>query len=303
MSTDFCNVCPRNCNIDRNVKNNGYCRTTNDFYISSIVIHKGEEPPISGEKGICNVFFAHCNLQCVYCQNYQISDNKTDADLFKMDFEEVIKKIISILDKGINVLGFVSPSHFPEQMIIIINELHKRKHFPTIVYNSNGYDKIETLKKIEKYVDVYLPDLKYSDVQIAKKYSGASDYPEIAFKAIKEMFRQKGDMFFINKQGYAESGLIIRHLILPNNIPNSLKILDFIANELSRNVHISLMSQYYPTHKAFEYADLSRTITKTEYEEVKQKLKDLNLNNGWIQELQSNKYYRPDFKNKNPFVD
>lgn len=299
--TKNCTICPRNCNVNRNEKATGYCKSKNGFFISSIFVHLGEEPPISGDKGICNVFFTHCNLQCVYCQNIQISDNNIPAENFELSFEETISQIKTILDTGIDILGFVSPSHFVEEMIQIIKELKKQKYFPTIVYNSNGYDKIETLQRLEKYVDVYLPDLKYSDSEIAKIYSGAKDYPKIAYAAIKEMYRQKGDMLFINSEGYAESGLIIRHLVLPNNVENSQKILRFIANELSPKIHISLMSQYYPTAKAFEYPEISRTINQKEYKTVVNEMKKLDLNNGWIQELSSNDFYRPDFENDNPF--
>ncbi|MBN2891907.1 MAG: radical SAM protein [Bacteroidales bacterium] len=296
-----CTICPRNCNVDRNEKASGYCRTKNGFFISSITVHHGEEPPISGSKGICNVFFAHCNLQCIYCQNFQISDNKNPADKFELSFEETINQIKKILDSGINILGFVSPSHFVEQMIQIIKELNQQKYFPTIVYNTNGYDKIETLQKLEKYVDIYLPDLKYSDSEIAKKYSGAKDYPQIAFEAIKEMHRQKDDLLYTNRDGYAESGMIIRHLVLPNHIENSLNILRFIANEISQDIHVSLMSQYYPTANAFNFSEISRTLNQNEYKKVVAEMKKLNLNNGWIQELSSNDFYKPDFEKEKPF--
>lgn len=303
MKINYCNICPRKCETPKNNKFSGYCKTENGYFISSIFAHRGEEPPISSNKGICNVFFAHCNLQCVYCQNYEISDNKTPLKLFKMSLNTVISKISSILDTGINILGFVSPSHFVPQTIKIIQELHKKKYFPTIVYNTNAYDKISTLKKLEKYVDIYLPDLKYALNSLAKKYSDAYDYPKIAFAALKEMYRQKGSTLIINKNGYAESGLIIRHLVLPGNIENSIKILRFIANELSTKVHISLMSQYYPAYKAFDYPELSKTLTKKEYQKAIEEMKKLNLTNGWIQALESHINYRPNFKSDKPFYE
>ena len=155
-----CEVCPRKCKTNRTTSDKGYCKTDNGIYVASVFAHKGEEPPISGNKGICNVFFSHCNLQCVYCQNYQISRNNAPNENFKISLNQVVEKIIAILDTGINSVGFVSPSHFIPQMIEIINELNNRKYFPIIVYNSNGYDTIESLQLLEKYVDVYLPDLK-----------------------------------------------------------------------------------------------------------------------------------------------
>jgi putative pyruvate formate lyase activating enzyme len=296
-----CNVCPRNCNVNRYETNKGYCRIDAGFYIASIFPHKGEEPPISGDKGICNVFFAHCNLQCVYCQNYQISRNKIAPDKYKMTLEQVVQKITDILDTGIQTLGFVSPSHFVPQIIQIIDRLHQLKYFPTIVYNTNAYDNVDSLKILESYVDVYLPDFKYIENDISQKYSLAKNYPEIAIAAIKEMYRQKGDYLIINKNGYAESGMIIRHLILPNNVENSLKILDFIANEISTNIAISLMSQYYPTAEAFKFPELSRPINSAEYQKVVQRAKKLGLTNGWIQQMDSKSNYKPDFEKEIPF--
>ena len=301
MILSNCNICPRNCNTNRTETASGYCRTKDGLYISSIFVHQGEEPPIIGDKGICNVFFAHCNLQCVYCQNIQISNNKISTKSFKMTLDEAVNQITTILDTGVDVVGFVSPSHFVPQMIEIIKKLNELKYFPTIVYNTNAYDKVETLKILESYVDVYLPDLKYSDDKIALKYSKAKDYPQVAFAAVKEMFRQKGDLLFINKKGYAESGIIIRHLVLPNNIENSLNILQFIAKNISTEIHISLMSQYFPTAKSFEYPEISRTISEKEYNIIVAEMNKLNLKKGWIQELDSNNSYKPNFENEVPF--
>jgi len=296
-----CNYCPRNCNTNRYKSNNGYCKTDYDYYISSIFSHKGEEPPISGNKGICNVFYAHCNLQCVYCQNYQISDNRVSAEKHKMPFDIVIKKITDILDTGIDILGFVSPSHFVPQTIQIIEKLKERNYHPTTVYNTNAYDKVESLKLLEKHIDIYIPDFKYSDTNIAKKYSFVSDYPSVALNAIKEMYRQKGHNLYINKTGYAESGIIIRHLILPNNVQNSINILHTITKNLSKNIHISLMSQYYPAYKAQRHPELLRPINSTEYLRVVNEAKKIGLTNGWIQKLESNNNYRPNFEKNKPF--
>ena len=300
---EICYVCPRNCKTNRETSDLGYCRTDAKYYVANVLIHKGEEPPISGERGICNVFFAHCNLQCVYCQNYQISRNSIPAKNFLIGEDELIKSITDILDKGIDSLGFVSPSHFVPQVIQIIKKLNEKGYFPIIIYNSNGYDSIESLRQLESYVDVYLPDFKYAFSEIAKKYSKAADYPDVAFAAIKEMYRQKGSHLFLNSKGYAESGIIIRHLILPNNVENSIEVLRFIANEISSDIHISLMSQYYPTFKAFDYPEISRTLSKKEYDTVKKEAEKLGLANGWFQEMESNEYYKPDFDNVKPFED
>ncbi len=295
-----CKLCPRECSIDKLNTDRGVCRTKAGYYVASVVVHKGEEPPISGEKGICNVFFAHCNLQCVYCQNYQISKNNTDIERYKMSLSELIDKIVSILDTGINMLGFVSPSHFPLEVIEIVKALYKRGYFPTIVYNTNAYEKVETLRMLEPYVDVYLPDLKYMDSALAAKYSKARDYPQVASLAIKEMIRQKGDDLIIDKNGYAISGVIIRHLVLPSHIENSIAVLRFIAS-ISQNIYISLMSQYFPTADAYKYPEINRTVYPSEYQKVVEEAIRLNLTNGWIQDIQSHQHYIPDFNYDHPF--
>jgi putative pyruvate formate lyase activating enzyme len=298
----YCTLCPRDCGIDRTKGEKGYCGLDDKIYISSICIHKGEEPPVSGPHGICNVFFAHCNLQCVYCQNYQISDNKFVADRYEMTLETAVNKIIDILDKGIPALGFVSPSHQIPQMLSIIEELRKRSYEPVIVYNSNGYDKVETLKELEGIVDVYLPDFKYSDAVLSKELSDAPDYPEIALKAIKEMYRQKGSLLITNDSGYAESGLIIRHLILPGEVENSLAVLKAAAEDISPKINISLMSQYWaPKH--FEREALNDKIKEADYLSVIEEMNRLGLDNGWVQEFDSHNNYRPDFNRIHPFED
>ncbi|MFA7124185.1 MAG: radical SAM protein, partial [Candidatus Delongbacteria bacterium] len=266
----------------------------------SICIHKGEEPPVSGPNGICNVFFSHCNMQCVYCQNFQISDNKFAANSYEMTLETAVNKIIDILDKGIPALGFVSPSHQIPQMLSIIEELHKRSYKPIIVYNSNGYDKVETLKELEGIVDVYLPDFKYCDSVLSKELSDAPDYPATALKAIKEMYRQKGSLLITNDSGYAESGLIIRHLILPGLAQNSIRLLGTITKEVSPEVHISLMSQYFPP-KTLSPSYLNYKITEEEYRLVTDEMERLGLYNGWLQEYDSQNNYRPDFNKEHPF--
>lgn len=296
----YCTLCPRDCGIDRTKGDKGYCGLDDKIYISSICIHKGEEPPVSGPNGICNVFFSHCNMQCVYCQNFQISDNKFAANSYEMTLETAVNKIIDILDKGIPALGFVSPSHQIPQMLSIIEELHKRSYKPIIVYNSNGYDKVETLKELEGIVDVYLPDFKYCDSVLSKELSDAPDYPATALKAIKEMYRQKGSLLITNDSGYAESGLIIRHLILPGLAQNSIRLLGTITKEVSPEVHISLMSQYFPP-KTLSPSYLNYKITEEEYRLVTDEMERLGLYNGWLQEYDSQNNYRPDFNKEHPF--
>lgn len=296
-----CALCPRDCHVDRINGKAGYCKADASFSISSICIHQGEEPAISGDKGICNIFFTNCNLQCIYCQNFQISSNKYDYQSCKLELQEVLRQIIRILSKGINIVGFVSPSHFIPQVKVIVNSLRELGYDPTFVYNTNAFDKVESLKSLEPFIDVYLPDLKYSDNTISKKYSDAGDYPEVAKEALKEMFRQVGSGLAIDGNGYATSGLLIRHLVLPGHVENSKDVLRFIARELSPDTHISLMSQYYPTHHVSSHPVLGRTLRYREYKAVVDELESLGFSNGWVQHLDSHENYRPDFMNENPF--
>lgn len=261
----------------------------------------GEEPFISGKYGICNVFFSHCNMQCIYCQNHQISRNDEKAITFEKELEEILQEITEILDAGAKALGFVSPSHFIPHVKVIISELNKTGRKPVTVFNTNGYDKAETIRQLEGLIDVYLPDFKYMDDHLGKLYSGTSDYSNYATKAILEMYRQKGSTLLINDEGYAESGLIIRHLVLPGHIDNSLAVLRFIAEEISTNVHISLMSQYHPTKNVLNHPDLGRYLTTDEYDAVISEMEKLGFRKGWIQELKSANFYKPDFLNSHPF--
>jgi putative pyruvate formate lyase activating enzyme len=296
-----CDICPRACHADRFTSKLGYCKSGTGFNISSICIHKGEEPVISGKNGICNIFFTHCNLQCIYCQNYQISDNSLSGDFSEMDFGEVVQRLTTILDTGINHVGFVSPSHFIPQIKIIINSIRSWGYDPVWVYNTNGYDKDETLRSLEGMIDVYLPDFKYMEHSLADEYSDAPDYPDVVARALKEMYRQKGPVLHLDSDEKAESGIIIRHLVLPGHSENSVKVLNFIADELSPKLYVSLMSQYYPTPRVSCHARLNTTVSNEEYSQVVSELDRLEMSNGWIQELSSSIHYRPDFLSENPF--
>ncbi len=247
------------------------------------------------------MFFTRCNLQCIYCQNYQISRNQGKIVSYPLSLGQVIEKIISVLDTGIDMLGFVSPSHCIVQMKSIIAELHRLERHPVIVMNTNAYDRVETLGELEGLVDVWLPDFKYMDPGLSKDYSDALDYPEIAAKSIREMYRQKGAALYCNDEGLAESGLIIRHLILPGHIENSLQVLRYIAEEISASVHISLMSQYYPPEPAADHPIIGRTLRADEYERVREEAELLGFHRGWMQEPESSSLYRPDFVREHPF--
>ncbi len=297
--SNLCINCPHLCGARREENDLGICNSDRNYNISSIVIHHGEEPVISGTKGICNIFFSHCNLQCIYCQNYQISRNVEKN--FPIRLEELTDKIISILDTGVPSVGFVSPSHMADQVMDIIDSLHASGRKPIYVWNTNGYDRVRTLRIFENKIDVFLPDFKYSNAVLGMTLSGIKDYPEKALKAIREMVRQRGTSVTLNDDGLVESGVIIRHLILPGHVENSKACLKLIAEEISPSVNISLMSQYHPVPGLSRFPELQRTITREEYEEVLDEYYRLGFYRGWTQELESESIYNPDFLRKDPF--
>jgi putative pyruvate formate lyase activating enzyme len=296
-----CTLCPRECRVNRLNGELGFCKSDAGFNISSICVHKGEEPVISGKKGICNIFFPHCNLQCIYCQNHDISRNTGNCYSETLSFEEVIERICTTLEQTENIVGFVSPSHYIPQTMAIIRGLHEVGKKPVIVYNTNGYDKVESLQMLEGLVDIYLPDFKYIDSALALEYSQALDYPEVAKSALKEMYRQKGSTLIVNENGIAESGIIIRHLLLPCASAQSIDILRYIAEEISPKIHISLMSQYFPTSMVVKHPVLKRNITFDEYNKIVEAFHELGFYRGWVQELESHASYHPDFSNEKPF--
>lgn len=301
LSVDDCRLCPRECGADRAKGDYGYCNSGGSLHISSVCVHRGEEPAISGKHGICNIFFSSCNLQCIYCQNHQVSSNKGDAAGKEYSLAAILDKICDLLDVGCKAVGFVSPSHCIPQLVSIIEGLHARGRSPVFVYNSNGYDKAESLRALEGLIDIYLPDFKYMEPGIAGRYSDAPDYPEVAAAALKEMYRQKGPVLHYLDDIHASSGIIIRHLVLPGAIQNSKKVLRFIADELSVKIHVSLMSQYYPTPAVASHQQLGRSITKAEYRAVAAEMERLGFINGWLQDFESNLNYRPDFSKEHPF--
>jgi putative pyruvate formate lyase activating enzyme len=300
ISLKHCQLCPRHCGVNRTIGESGYCKSGVKPLLSSVCIHHGEEPVISGEKGICNVFFAHCNLQCVFCQNHQISRNDSQATDLEYDTESLVRKIISVMEKSkTDMLGFVSPTHFSLQMVEVIKRLHHQGYKPTVVYNTNGYETPAVLEMLSDYVDVYLPDFKYSDNALASRFSDVSDYFEKTLDALKIMYAQKGATLKIDNHGVARSGIVIRHLILPGQVENSLGVLRAIA-DIDPNIHLSLMSQYYPPFQ-FPFQELNRHLYHSEYETVIEEMEALGMENGWIQALESAENYRPDFDNEHPF--
>jgi putative pyruvate formate lyase activating enzyme len=296
-----CTLCPRECGVDRLVAADGYCRSDAGLNISSICIHRGEEPAISGPHGICNIFFTGCNMRCIYCQNHDISRPGSSGGNQTGTIESVLNRIEGILSKGIKGVGFVSPSHVVPQVKAIIRGLKSRGLDFITVYNTNGYDKVETLRSLSGMIDVWLPDFKYFSKELAMKYSGAGNYPEFALKALKEMYYQKGSVLITDDEGVAQSGILLRHLVLPGHAEDSINILRLIADEVSTGIHVSLMSQYHPTLYVKNHPILDRALYKDEYESVVAEMERLGFRNGWVQDMDSFENYRPDFSREHPF--
>jgi putative pyruvate formate lyase activating enzyme len=301
QSLRACKLCPRACGADRSRDRHGYCGTGAGYEVSAVTLHRGEEPVISGTNGICNIFFPGCNLRCLYCQNHQISrkSNRTAGSLSSL--AEIIGRISILLDQGVENIGFVSPSHMVPQVKTIVAELHRLEYFPIVVYNTNTYEQVETLRSLEGLVDVYLPDLKYMDGELAARWSGAADYPEMAGAAIKEMYRQKGNRLFFGESGKLRSGMIVRHLVLPDAVANSTQVFRFLAEEVSSRLAVSVMAQYRPTGEVMNLPPLHRTITASEYQQVRAEVEDLGFEVGWFQECDSAECYNPDFRLTEPF--
>lgn len=296
-----CSICPHECGVDRSNSKLGYCQSGVGFSVASIFPHRGEEPVISGKNGICNVFFNHCNMQCIYCQNYEISRNRESVAQETEGLEVILQRIEAVLDQGIRLVGFVSPSHYIPQMKVIIAALNEIRPGLRYVFNNGGYDRVETIRELEGSVAVYLPDFKYSDEALARRYSRVPNYPDFAKPALKEMFRQKGSSLWLDDEGVVESGLIIRHLVLPGEIENSKGVLRFIAEELSPGVHVSLMSQYWPTPAVQGHRELARNVSEQEYNAVLEEFQRLGFYRGWVQELESPDHYRPQFASAKHF--
>jgi putative pyruvate formate lyase activating enzyme len=296
-----CTLCPRECRVNRFKGGLGYCGTDAGLNIATVCVHKGEEPVITGENGICNIFFTGCNLHCLYCQNHEISRYGSRTGSEGINLEGILERIMKMLSEGIQTVGFVSPSHVVPVVRAIIKGLNSRGCKPVTVYNTNGYDKPETIRSLDGLIDIYLPDYKYVTNKIALEYSDAGDYPEIALKAIKEMYYQKGSPLITDENENAVNGLLIRHLVLPGHAEESKKVLVSIAEELSPGVHLSLMSQYHPTELVRHHEVLNRTLYKKEYESVVEKMEELGFRNGWVQDMDSNLNYMPDFSKENPF--
>jgi putative pyruvate formate lyase activating enzyme len=303
-----CTVCPRNCGNDRLASVLASCASGLDPVVSSFTAHFGEEPVLSGTRGAGNVFFGNCNLRCVYCQNWQISQDWKAQRSNEIPVERLAEILLELQGRGCHNIGFVSPTHYAPQMAKAVMLAERAGLNLPIVYNTNAYDSVEVLKLLDGIVDVYLPDFKYADASAGWLYSKVPDYPERSREALMEMYRQKGSSLVYGDDGLLKSGLLVRVLVLPNGAAGVSESLAWIAETLSPRVAISLMAQYYPIHRAANdarYSALSREITAGEWEEALAQLEANGLENGFQQELgTANRYYRPDFTDRDtPFRD
>jgi putative pyruvate formate lyase activating enzyme len=296
-----CDICPRVCRVNRLEDELGYCHSGALPIIASYCAHRGEEPAISGMRGSGTIFFANCNLRCAFCQNYQISQDWRKQRTNEVSIERLAEMMLELQAQGCHNINFVSPSHFVPQIVAALAAAVPKGLKIPLVYNTNAYDSLQTLKELAGIIDIYLPDIKYTSDAMAKKYSDADDYVSVSRAAIKEMFRQTGELL-LDDDDIARRGTIVRHLILPRDAAGSAEALKWLAREVSPEVTISLMSQYHPTHNAARFPEINRHITQGEYDEVLKAMEEAGLENGWVQGMEAPENYLPDFEKKgHPF--
>jgi putative pyruvate formate lyase activating enzyme len=290
-----CNICPRQCFVDRVAGNRGACHCGILPIVSSACAHDGEEPVLSGRRGSGTIFFGNCNMSCVYCQNFQISQHPDGQLANEISCAQLARQMIYLQDElGCHNINLVSPSPFAPQIARAVLEAVPMGLRLPLIYNTGGYDSLETVTQLDGIIDIYLPDLRYASDRWAMRYSHAPRYVRHARAAITEMYRQVGNLT-LNDDGVATRGVIVRHLILPNNLAGSEDSLTWLATEVSPEVTVSIMSQYFPAHHARGITELSRTITTEEYSSVVGLVERLGLENGWVQQMGADTHYRPDF--------
>lgn len=303
-----CTVCPRDCFNNRLRNEIAACYSGYLPIVSSYTAHFGEEPPLVGTHGAGNIFFGNCNLRCVYCQNYQISQTHKEQLKNEVTHERLAQMMLELAGRGCHNINFVSPTHFVPQMARAILLAAEQGLAVPIVYNTNAYDAVPVLQLLDGIVDVYLPDLKYAESEAGYQYSKVPNYTEHARAAVREMYRQMGDELVFDNDGLLKRGLVIRLLVLPNDVAGVRESLEWIRDELSPRVTISLMAQYYPIHQASSnqrYVLLSRRINESEWFRAVSALETLGMEEGWMQEFDgASHYYRPDFSDREtPFKD
>ena len=289
-----CYLCPRNCGVDRE-KSLGYCKSHDTVRLSRVGLHMWEEPCISHKNGSGTIFFAGCNMGCVFCQNYEISHGTAGKEV---DVDTLCNEMLKLQQMGAENINFVTPTHYAHKILQALDKIKHKLDIP-IVYNTSGYEKIETLKKLDGYIDIYLPDIKYYSSDASEKYSHCRDYFEVALEAIGEMIKQTKEPV-LNNEGKMLKGTVIRHLVLPSLYKDSIKIFDELENRIDvKCAAVSVMCQYFPSHRAKEYPEINRRTTSLEYMKVVERVRKINFAFGFIQDKSSAKEdYVPNFDYK-----
>ena len=259
-----CDICPHECGVNRLEGEVGFCRTGRDMVVASFSPHFGEEKPLVGQRGSGTIFFSYCNLRCVFCQNYDISCGLHGE---KVTGEGVARMMLYLQEQGCHNINLVTPTQYVPQILESLEIAALEGLSLPLVYNCGGYESLSTLKLLEGIVDIYMPDIKYADEETAKKYSGIHDYPEKVKAAVKEMYRQVGDLT-TSETGTAQRGLLIRHLVLPMGLSGTEEVVKFISREVSPNTFVNIMPQYYPAHKAYHYPELSSRLSIEDYRDA-----------------------------------
>ncbi len=293
---ESCALCGHRCGVNRINGEKGICGAGNRIKVSSVVAHFGEEPFISGDKGSGAIFFSLCNLNCVFCQNHEISQRDSGEEISS---EDLSKAMLLLQERGCHNINLVSPTHFMPLILDALKIAFENGLNIPIVYNTGGFDSVELIRLLDGIIDIYMPDLKFIDAKLAKRYSNAGNYPDTAKDAVKEMFRQVGNIVF-DENEMAVKGLLARHLVLPGATENSKMAMEFLAS-VSREVWISVMSQYNPMNRAKEFPEIAGTLDQKEYWQVIEKVQDLRMENYLIQEMGSSEAYVPDFSRDDPF--
>jgi putative pyruvate formate lyase activating enzyme len=296
-----CDICPRECGVDRLKGKLGHCHSGPLPIVASYCAHRGEEPVISGTRGSGTIFFGNCNMRCVYCQNYQISQSPKIQQANEVSIRTLAERMLYLQDElHCHNINLVTPSHLVPQIVsALVEAVPKGLHLP-LVYNTGSYDSLKTLVELDGIISIYLADIRYASNELGRLYSRSRNYVDHARAAIIEMQRQVGDLV-TDEEDIAQKGLIVRHLILPNGIAGSAESLAWLVKEVSPRVAVSVMSQYYPAHRARKYKEINRKITPEEYREAVDLVEKLGIENGWVQDMDAADNYRPDFTDTEPF--
>jgi putative pyruvate formate lyase activating enzyme len=296
-----CDICPRECGAKRVEGKVGSCNSGYLPIVSSVGAHHGEEPVLSGSRGSGTIFFGNCNMRCVYCQNYQISQDPERQKHNELSTRMLAKHMLYLQDElKCHNINLVTPSHFVPQIVRAVLEAVPMGLRLPLVYNTSSYDSVATLRELGGIISIYLADLRYASNEMGRKYSRVRHYADVSRAAIKEMYRQVGDLE-VDDEGIAVKGLIIRHLVLPNGIAGSEDSLTWLVDETSPQIAVSIMSQYHPMYRAYKYKELNRRISSEEYAAVVRLVEKLGMENGWLQGIESARYYLPDFAEDEPF--